>query len=159
MKQTESGKAFEFQLALEISKFLNIPFVENSEKIVGERFLSLCDEREQYKIQRAADEACVFIRCHDNRFKDVLLPKKHSMYGKKYDKIDEFVCVHGGLTFSEKAEDYINWEEIKEEDKDCWLVGFDTVHLFDSLSNWPKERVLEETQKLAKQLEKCFSRS
>jgi hypothetical protein len=81
----------------------------------------------------------------------VLIPKGHPMHGKHYDDID--VDVHGGLTFSEKAEDCKGWQSIEPEDMDCWVVGFDTAHWNDSVFNWPKEKVLHETQDLARQLE------
>jgi hypothetical protein len=63
------------------------------------------------------------------------------------------LVVHGGLTFSESADD-LNWPEITEKDKGGWVVGFDTAHAWDSLENWPDERtVLAEAKRLKKQLE------
>lgn len=38
MTQTESGKAFEYQLALELSKFLNIPFLPTPEKTIVQHY-------------------------------------------------------------------------------------------------------------------------
>ena len=81
----------------------------------------------------------------------VIIPKGHPLHGKHYDDID--VEVHGGLTFSESAKE-LDWPEITENDKEGWVVGFDTAHYSDSLSNWPKEAVQKETRRLAKQLEK-----
>jgi hypothetical protein len=80
----------------------------------------------------------------------VIIPEGHPLHGKDYDDID--VAVHGGLTFSESAKN-IDWEEITEEDRNGWVVGFDTAHYSDSLSNWSKISVQKEVRRLAKQLE------
>jgi hypothetical protein len=65
MKQTESGKAFEYQLAVEISKFLGIPFLDTAEKVIGLNCYNIVPDAEKEKIQRAADEATTFLCCHD----------------------------------------------------------------------------------------------
>lgn len=83
----------------------------------------------------------------------VVLPPIHSLYKKGYDDIN--VNVHGGLTFSDFAKSFTENgyplpEGISEED---WVVGFDTAHGGDNLGNWPEEKVLEETKRLADQLE------
>lgn len=67
--QTETGKAFEYQLAIEISKFLNVPFIDSAEKTIGLNCFNINTAKEQIKFQRAADEATTFLCCHDNRFK------------------------------------------------------------------------------------------
>ena len=74
----------------------------------------------------------------------VFLPEGHPLFGKSYNDINHFVNVHGGLTFGELTED-------------CWKVGFDTAHYNDTLAEWPKERVEEETQNLERQLEDVIS--
>jgi len=79
----------------------------------------------------------------------VIIPKGHPYHGKHYDDIP--VNVHGGLTFSENAKD-LDWPELDKKDKEGWVVGFDTAHFGDSLSNWSKIEVAKETKKLAKQL-------
>lgn len=81
----------------------------------------------------------------------VVIPKGHPLHGKDYDDIN--VSVHGGLTFGISAKE-LDWEELTEEDKEGWVVGFDTAHGDDSSSNWPKQRVVKETKRLAKQLKK-----
>jgi len=68
----------------------------------------------------------------------VHLPPGHKWYGKNHDKIP--VEVHGGLTYSE-------WDE----EKICWVIGFDTNHSGDTLEKWPREAVLEETERLLQQ--------
>ncbi len=80
----------------------------------------------------------------------VLIPIGYPLHGKNYYDID--VDVHGGLTFSKNAAD-LDWPEISSEDKECWVIGFDTSHYKDSIENWPKEEVEEETIRLAEQIE------
>ena len=82
----------------------------------------------------------------------VIIPKGHPYHGKHYDDIP--VDVHGGLTFAEPANALSDWADITEEDKEGWVVGFDTAHYGDSLSNWNKIAVANETKELAKQLKK-----
>ncbi len=77
--------------------------------------------------------------------------KGHPAYEKGYDDID--VNVHGGLTFAEPINS-LNWDEITEEMKDGWVVGFDTCHYGDTKSKWPKKMVVKETENLKDQLEK-----
>lgn len=79
----------------------------------------------------------------------VIIPEGHPMHGKNYDDID--VDVHGGLTFGESAKS-CNWEEISDEDKAGWVVGFDTAHYMDNLTTCPESFVLEETERLKQQL-------
>jgi len=67
----------------------------------------------------------------------VKLPAGHKYYGVHYDDIP--VDVHGGLTYSEQEGDY-------------WVVGFDTAHYMDNENTWPKERVIEEAERLRDQL-------
>lgn len=79
----------------------------------------------------------------------VIIPEGHPFYGKDYDDID--VNVHGGLTFSEFGYK-LDWEEIKPEDKRSWVVGFDTAHWGDNHSNWTRDRVVDETIELQRQI-------
>ena len=51
MTQTVSGKAFEYQLAVELSKFLNIPFLPTAEKTIGLNCMNAVPEIEATKIQ------------------------------------------------------------------------------------------------------------
>ena len=80
-----------------------------------------------------------------------VLPIGHKYHSIDYYNID--VDVHGGLTFSCLA-DELDWPEIIESDKGCWIIGFDTAHYGDSLNNWPDENsVMREVQRLIKQIE------
>lgn len=85
----------------------------------------------------------------------VVIPEGHKLHGMDYDSIhnDYDIDVNGGLTWSKKAgglKDEPEW--INHTD---WIVGFDTAHSGDSRDKWPNEQaVLNETRKLAEQLEK-----
>lgn len=79
-----------------------------------------------------------------------IIPPKHPCYGIIPD-----VEVHGGLTFSEYAKD-VDWPEISAEDKDGFIIGFDTLHAWDTPERWPKERVEAEAKYLAEQLENMW---
>lgn len=72
----------------------------------------------------------------------VKLPKDHPYFGKDYNDIP--VDVHGGLTFAEM-------------DGEFWKVGFDTAHYSDTQENFPKSRVLSETENLRNQLENLWN--
>mgnify|MGYP000924493825 CR=1 FL=1 len=81
----------------------------------------------------------------------VVIPKGHPLYGIDYDDID--LDVHYGITYSNYASKE-NWEEVTQEerDNDCWIIGFDTIHLGDTLEKWPKEKVQEEADYLLEQV-------
>ena len=84
----------------------------------------------------------------------VVLPKEHPCFKMDYEGIN--VDVHGGLTFSTESNNLIgkeSWEQLTDEDKDCWVVGFDTCHWDDNESNWSEKAVILETKSLSKQLE------
>lgn len=69
-----------------------------------------------------------------------------------YDSIP--VEVHGGLTFSSRAEDCKTWAEIPIEcRKDFWIIGFDRMHAGDNMITCPYEYVVNEAMALAVQLE------
>lgn len=86
----------------------------------------------------------------------VIIPKGHFLNGMHYDEIHEKyeqLDVHGGLTFSDKVENLKDhWPEVKDEDADGWMVGFDTCHYMDNIKKWPKEAVQAEADKLLNQL-------
>lgn len=82
----------------------------------------------------------------------VCVPEGHRCFGLSYDEIHEKfdISAHGGLTFSDSSKG-LEWPEIPEGE--WWIIGFDTAHYGDSLSNWPKAIVEIETQRILKQLE------
>lgn len=93
----------------------------------------------------------------------VAVPPEHPYYGKDYDNVP--VEIHGGLTFDSDAASINlsttgNWDNLEflgEETSlpnDFWVFGFDTLHCDDNITNWPRERCVEETLRLKEQLEK-----
>jgi hypothetical protein len=77
----------------------------------------------------------------------VAVSPKHCLYGKgeNSSSINGKIKIHGGLTYAQHGDgDYApkNW----------WVFGFDTCHSGDNISNWPEERVIQETKKLFIQL-------
>lgn len=89
----------------------------------------------------------------------VAVPPEHPYHGKDYDK--PLVNVHGGLTFDASAKEVNErWKSLEfigdetELPDDYWVFGFDTLHCNDNITNWPRERCVEETIKLKEQLEK-----
>jgi len=89
--QTDSGKAFEYQIAVELALYLDKPFLDTSAKNIAYRAYFVHSQAEQVKIQQAANEAIVFLCCHDNRFKKaeviVLQDDKEGMAGDVRDII------------------------------------------------------------------------
>ena len=84
----------------------------------------------------------------------VVIPKGHALHGKDYTEIHHLIPtldVNGGLTFSESA-DNLTWPELPGHHKGAWVVGFDTAHGWNTLEMWPKEAVIQETERLKTQL-------
>ena len=63
------------------------------------------------------------------------LPSWHPYYKKDYNSIP--IDCHGGLTFAQL-----------DEDEDLWVIGFDTCHLDDNKSKWPKYAVEMECERI-----------
>lgn len=83
----------------------------------------------------------------------IVLPNGHPMHGKDYDTIHAEMpdlSVHYGLTFSESVSN-LDWDELKDEDKGGWVVGFDTAHWGDDIYKWPKIAVEAEAIRLLDQ--------
>lgn len=72
LTQTDSGKAFEYQIAFELGLYLDKPFLDSTAKAVAQKAYFTHSQIEQDKIQRAANEAVVFLCCHDERFKNAV---------------------------------------------------------------------------------------
>lgn len=95
--QTDSGKAFEYQLAVELSKFLEKPFLDSTAKAIAKAAFNAHSIVEQGKIQRAADEAVVFLANHDDRFKKaVSVTLQDDKQGKLGDVRDVLVNLSDG---------------------------------------------------------------
>ena len=85
----------------------------------------------------------------------VIVPKGHPLHGKHYtDESTWDLDVSGGITLSESVGSLHSWvHTFDEEDKESWVFGWDTAHYMDTLAKWPKEKVQEETDRLAAQIE------
>ena len=81
----------------------------------------------------------------------VVIPPGHPAYAIHYGDLNELISVHYGLTFAGHASN-CGMFSLKEDEQDCWIVGFDTAHHGDTLEKWPKERVQIEADYLLSQL-------
>ena len=97
LTQTESGKAFEYQIAIELALYLDKPFSESTAKEVAKKAYLAHSQEEQVKIQKAANEAVVFLCCHDDRFnKAVSITLQDDKEGMKGDVRDVVVKLSDG---------------------------------------------------------------
>lgn len=80
----------------------------------------------------------------------VILPKDHPCFMLGYDKIHERwdVSIHGGLTYADFPTGNPQVPKKFRDSKEYWMIGFDTAHIYDTFSIWPKEEVQEETDRL-----------
>ena len=91
----------------------------------------------------------------------VAIPTDHPLYGKSYDAAYEAgITAHGGLTYSDSIVNVLSNFDLQGVDwldgevpEEYWVFGFDTMHWEDTLNNWPRERCIEETNKLKSILE------
>lgn len=65
-------------------------------------------------------------------------PKGHKFENVNYDDIN--ISVHGGLTYSDRAEDVIGW-----------TIGFDTAHFSDNIEIQNEEYVWKEIESMYEQ--------
>lgn len=113
----------------------------------------------------------------------VAVPPEHPLYGKSYmDEDYPDFNVHGGITFTEPAvyneTTFVSKTKIREKyigkrayqlqygisldgeiPDNWWLIGFDTCHSNDTNLNWPKERVINETNYLQKRINNLFNKN
>ena len=85
------------------------------------------------------------------------------MHGRDYNFANDYVEVHGGLTFGAMMEEIkadgwrddtegINIDKFDDLPKDYWVFGFDTMH-YDDGPHLDREWCINETKDLMKQLE------
>jgi hypothetical protein len=80
----------------------------------------------------------------------VFLSPEHPYHGIYYDDLNNYIEVHGGLTFSDIIDtEMCEYWEISTKYIGWWCVGFDTTHF--TITDWPKEEVERETEYLAQQ--------
>lgn len=71
MSQVKNGKAFEYSLALKISKQVKQNIVTNKALNTAKAYYEAYSNKEY--LNKAASEASVFLQCHDKRFDDARL--------------------------------------------------------------------------------------
>nr|DAO60437.1 MAG TPA: hypothetical protein [Caudoviricetes sp.] len=88
----------------------------------------------------------------------VAVPPHHPLYGMDYDKVNELVYVHGGLTYSRPYDEKLVSNAIllseDEVPADSWIFGFDTMHFEDNLGNCSEAFCKSETINLVEQFKK-----
>ena len=93
----------------------------------------------------------------------VAVPPEHPLYGKDYDTANEYISIHGGLTFAARVDEIkhdgwrvntegINIAKFDDLPKDYWIFGFDTMHFNDG-PHHDREWCINETKNLMEQLE------
>ena len=75
------------------------------------------------------------------------IPLSHPLAKRWCEELDEYVTVHGGVTYSD---DYVPGAHKRKTRK--WWVGFDCAHAGDTEEEWTLKRVEKECEELAKQL-------
>ena len=88
----------------------------------------------------------------------VAVPPHHPLWGMDYDRVNELVSVHGGLTYSGAYnERLVSNAILLSEDEvpaDSWIFGFDTMHFDDNLENCSEAFCKAETINLVEQFKK-----
>jgi hypothetical protein len=69
LSQNESGRAFEYRLAVSLSNLLTAKIEDNSQIQAAQKCFEKADNRERERIVKASDEAARFLFAHDNRLK------------------------------------------------------------------------------------------
>ena len=93
----------------------------------------------------------------------VAVPPEHPLHGRDYNFANDYVEVHGGLTFGAMMEEIkadgwrddtegINIDKFDDIPQDYWVFGFDTMH-YDDGPFHNREWCINETKGLMEQLE------
>ena len=85
------------------------------------------------------------------RFKDngwgngyATIHKGHPLFLKDTEFLEYFINAHGGFTYA----------ELNQNNKDEYIVGFDTAHIYDTAEVQNEQYVKNEAENLAKQIDK-----
>ncbi|NQT83123.1 HaeIII family restriction endonuclease [bacterium] len=70
LSQNETGRAFEYGVALSLSKYLPAPIQDGVQIRRAKRCFEVCDETEQHNILRASSEVTAFLAAHDVRLSE-----------------------------------------------------------------------------------------
>jgi len=85
----------------------------------------------------------------------VIIPKDHIFFEKNTHYINQYVSVHGGLTYDGYDTDWVDFKiDSGYEPEGNWVVGFDTNHVWDNEKDHDKEYVINEVTNLIAQLNK-----
>lgn len=91
----------------------------------------------------------------------VAVPPSHPLWGVDYDRANELVSVHGGLTYARPYNERLVSDAILLTDDeipvDSWIFGFDTMHYGDNAENRNEAFCKAETLYLAEQLKNIKS--
>jgi hypothetical protein len=89
-------------------------------------------------IDEATDLDCLAVRNHYGSWCGYVgLPPGHRWHGRHYHEVEDFVDVHGGLTFSDSCMEDMPEDRgvchVPEPDRpaDVWWLGFDCGHFMD----------------------------
>ncbi len=96
LSQNDMGRAFEYSIAMSLSKYLPAPVVENIQIQKAKRCFELCPEHDQNNIVLAASEAMSFLIAHDDRLSEnnCRVSLQSDQMGKIGDVRD--IIVHNG---------------------------------------------------------------
>jgi hypothetical protein len=70
LSQNDTGRAFEYGIALSLSKTLPAPFQANRQSQTARACFAACSPKEQERIIDAAEEVAMFLAAHDDRLAD-----------------------------------------------------------------------------------------
>jgi hypothetical protein len=83
----------------------------------------------------------------------ISIPENHPFHGIDYNILNDYINVHGGLTYSNMCKES-NYQKfnLSKEDVGNWIIGFDTAHTGDSVGEWHIGAVQAETDLLLLQV-------
>lgn len=92
---------------------------------------------------------------HSNGY--AIIEKDQPCFNMDYNDVK--VNVHGGLTFGRLLTigDFMHYKDVTLEDVGKYMLGFDTLHYNDDMTNCNKEYCQKELESLIKQLEEYES--
>lgn len=95
--QVESGKAWEYGLAKAFADICAIPLLNNSPRNTAQKAYNCLTQEQRNRIDRAANEAVVFLRAHDARLdKTTQVSLQSDMQGRHGDVRDIVIATNDG---------------------------------------------------------------
>lgn len=77
------------------------------------------------------------------------VPSNHPWYKEDYDYLNNFVNIHGGLTYADN-------HAPRNKPDNLWWIGFDTSHFNDTQETCPESYVKAEIESLKQQAYKAY---